>query len=189
MWKMTDVTWHVTCDHNCDDDDDNQLFLSEYIGCNKYFLSIWLQPITQLFSLLIWYIDSKQYPYFKWDVFINYVSIFCLLLGMLTLVFKTVDNVVSVWFEVLLLLFQFVNFTNIMSQNIPSHKKEAEFALAALMEIPSQYKATIGLDILGYSCTFLYSGLWFCCTKISILPCMFCFGNYWTEILANTDQI
>nr|GEW68737.1 hypothetical protein [Tanacetum cinerariifolium] len=44
---------------------------------------------------------------------------------------------------------QFVNFTEIMSKNVPSNKKEAEFALTALMEIPSQYKATIELNLLG----------------------------------------
>eukprot|EP00262_Sarcandra_glabra_P006791 TRINITY_DN19350_c0_g1_i1.p1 TRINITY_DN19350_c0_g1~~TRINITY_DN19350_c0_g1_i1.p1 ORF type:complete len:392 (-),score=64.92 TRINITY_DN19350_c0_g1_i1:367-1542(-) len=38
--------------------------------------------------------------------------------------------------------FQFVNFTKIMSQNMEMSKKEAAFALAALMEIPFQYKAT-----------------------------------------------
>ncbi|KAI5443329.1 E3 ubiquitin-protein ligase RGLG2 [Lathyrus oleraceus] len=45
--------------------------------------------------------------------------------------------------------FQFVNFTEIMSKNIPPSRKEAAFALAALMEIPSQYKAAIELDLLG----------------------------------------
>ncbi|XP_047316260.1 E3 ubiquitin-protein ligase RGLG5-like [Impatiens glandulifera] len=45
--------------------------------------------------------------------------------------------------------FQFVNFTEIMSRNIDPLKKEAEFALAALMEIPSQYKATLELNLLG----------------------------------------
>ncbi|KAL6960516.1 E3 ubiquitin-protein ligase rglg2, partial [Sarracenia purpurea var. burkii] len=45
--------------------------------------------------------------------------------------------------------FQFVNFTGIMSKNAPQSRKETEFALAALMEIPSQYKATIELNILG----------------------------------------
>ncbi|KAG7985749.1 hypothetical protein I3843_03G042700 [Carya illinoinensis] len=45
--------------------------------------------------------------------------------------------------------FQFVNFTEIMSKNVAPPRKEAEFALAALMEIPSQYKATIELNILG----------------------------------------
>nr|CAB3479501.1 unnamed protein product [Digitaria exilis] len=40
---------------------------------------------------------------------------------------------------------QFVNFTGIMSTNMDMSKKEAAFALAALMEIPSQYKATQGL--------------------------------------------
>ncbi|GMH06801.1 hypothetical protein Nepgr_008641 [Nepenthes gracilis] len=45
--------------------------------------------------------------------------------------------------------FQFVNFTEIMSKNVNLSRKEAEFALAALMEIPSQYKATIELNLLG----------------------------------------
>ncbi|KAJ8447723.1 hypothetical protein Cgig2_015086 [Carnegiea gigantea] len=38
--------------------------------------------------------------------------------------------------------FQFVNFTKIMSENMDVQKKEAAFALAALMEIPYQYRAT-----------------------------------------------
>ncbi|KAM0871933.1 hypothetical protein ACQ4PT_039067 [Festuca glaucescens] len=41
--------------------------------------------------------------------------------------------------------FQFVNFTDIMSTSKDMSKKEAAFALAALMEIPTQYKATQGL--------------------------------------------
>ncbi|KAK9090279.1 hypothetical protein Sjap_023456 [Stephania japonica] len=41
--------------------------------------------------------------------------------------------------------FQFVNFTEIMLKNVPQSRKETEFALSALMEIPSQYKATIEL--------------------------------------------
>ncbi|GAV83961.1 Copine domain-containing protein/zf-C3HC4_3 domain-containing protein [Cephalotus follicularis] len=45
--------------------------------------------------------------------------------------------------------FQFVNFTEIMSKNVDRSRKEAEFALGALMEIPSQYKATLELNILG----------------------------------------
>ncbi|KAK4257010.1 hypothetical protein QN277_006657 [Acacia crassicarpa] len=45
--------------------------------------------------------------------------------------------------------FQFVNFTEIMSKNMDPSRKETEFALAALMEIPSQYKATLELNILG----------------------------------------
>lgn len=44
---------------------------------------------------------------------------------------------------------QFVNFTEIMSKNVAPSRKETEFALTALMEIPSQYKATIELNILG----------------------------------------
>lgn len=47
--------------------------------------------------------------------------------------------------------FQFVNFTEIMSKNVDTSRKETEFALSALMEIPSQYKATIELSILGQS--------------------------------------
>ncbi|KAH7566096.1 hypothetical protein ACOSP7_022356 [Xanthoceras sorbifolium] len=42
--------------------------------------------------------------------------------------------------------FQFVNFTKIMSENTDASKKEAEFALAALMEIPPQYKAALSLQ-------------------------------------------
>jgi len=45
---------------------------------------------------------------------------------------------------------QFVNFTEIMSRNISPSEKEAAFALAALMEIPFQYKATMEFGILGY---------------------------------------
>ncbi|CAL9766293.1 unnamed protein product [Musa acuminata subsp. burmannicoides] len=55
------------------------------------------------------------------------------------------DNIPSRAFD----NFQFVNFTEIMSRNIPASRKETEFALAALMEIPSQYKATIDLQLLG----------------------------------------
>ncbi|TXG56171.1 hypothetical protein EZV62_017484 [Acer yangbiense] len=46
--------------------------------------------------------------------------------------------------------FQFVNFTEIMSKNMDTSRKETEFALSALMEIPSQYKATIELGLLGH---------------------------------------
>ncbi|CAL9050553.1 unnamed protein product [Musa banksii] len=55
------------------------------------------------------------------------------------------DNIPSRAFD----NFQFVNFTEIMSRNISASRKETEFALAALMEIPSQYKATIDLQLLG----------------------------------------
>jgi len=44
---------------------------------------------------------------------------------------------------------QFVNFTEIMSMNVDASRQQAEFALAALMAVPSQYKATIELGILG----------------------------------------
>ncbi|KAL7138866.1 hypothetical protein ABFS83_09G011200 [Erythranthe nasuta] len=47
--------------------------------------------------------------------------------------------------------FQFVNFTEIMWKNMDRSRKEAEFALSALMEIPSQYKATLELNLLGVS--------------------------------------
>ncbi|MCL7021731.1 hypothetical protein MKW94_001205 [Papaver nudicaule] len=57
------------------------------------------------------------------------------------------DNIPSRAFD----NFQFVNFTEIMSRNIPISKKETDFALAALMEIPSQYKATLELQLLGRS--------------------------------------
>ncbi|KAL8142433.1 hypothetical protein V2J09_015465 [Rumex salicifolius] len=45
--------------------------------------------------------------------------------------------------------FQFVNFTEIMAKNVSETRKQTEFALSALMEIPSQYKATIELNLLG----------------------------------------
>ncbi|GAV90463.1 Copine domain-containing protein/zf-C3HC4_3 domain-containing protein [Cephalotus follicularis] len=45
--------------------------------------------------------------------------------------------------------FQFVNFTEIMSKNVDQSRKQTEFALAALMEIPFQYKATLELGLLG----------------------------------------
>ncbi|PIA37648.1 hypothetical protein AQUCO_03000299v1 [Aquilegia coerulea] len=46
--------------------------------------------------------------------------------------------------------FQFVNFTGIMSKNISHAEKEAAFALAALMEIPIQYKACMELGLLNH---------------------------------------
>lgn len=42
-----------------------------------------------------------------------------------------------------------MNFTKIMSRNVSPTQRETEFALAALMEIPSQHKATIELGLLG----------------------------------------
>eukprot|EP00246_Nothoceros_aenigmaticus_P000535 TRINITY_DN10800_c0_g1_i1.p1 TRINITY_DN10800_c0_g1~~TRINITY_DN10800_c0_g1_i1.p1 ORF type:complete len:449 (+),score=53.46 TRINITY_DN10800_c0_g1_i1:367-1713(+) len=55
------------------------------------------------------------------------------------------DNIPSRGFD----NFQFVNFTQIMAKNMPAAQKEALFALSALMEIPSQYKASIELKMLG----------------------------------------
>nr|XP_034906829.1 E3 ubiquitin-protein ligase RGLG4-like isoform X1 [Populus alba]XP_034906830.1 E3 ubiquitin-protein ligase RGLG4-like isoform X1 [Populus alba] len=47
--------------------------------------------------------------------------------------------------------FQFVNFTAIMSKNATISEKETAFALAALMEIPLQYKAAVEFGIIGRS--------------------------------------
>ncbi|XP_062158196.1 E3 ubiquitin-protein ligase RGLG4 isoform X2 [Alnus glutinosa] len=47
--------------------------------------------------------------------------------------------------------FQFVNFTEIMTKNSGPSSKETAFALAALMEMPLQYKAAIELGILGHA--------------------------------------
>ncbi|KAB2631509.1 E3 ubiquitin-protein ligase RGLG1-like [Pyrus ussuriensis x Pyrus communis] len=44
---------------------------------------------------------------------------------------------------------QFANFTDIMTKNVPPSKKEAEFARAVLMKVPSQYKATRNFSMLG----------------------------------------
>ncbi|CAH1420606.1 unnamed protein product [Lactuca virosa] len=55
------------------------------------------------------------------------------------------DNIPSREFD----NFQFVNFTEIMSKNVATIRKETEFALKALMEIPAQYIATLELNILG----------------------------------------
>lgn len=41
---------------------------------------------------------------------------------------------------------QFVNFSKIMSEHTETSKKESAFALAALMEIPVQYEATLTLQ-------------------------------------------
>ena len=54
-----------------------------------------------------------------------------------------------------LISMQFVNFTSIMESNSSPEEKEASFALAALMEVPLQYKASMELGILGYVCYFL----------------------------------
>ncbi|XP_057993086.1 E3 ubiquitin-protein ligase RGLG3-like [Hevea brasiliensis] len=43
--------------------------------------------------------------------------------------------------------FHFVNFTEIMSKNEETSRKEIEFALAALMKIPSQYSTTKYLNL------------------------------------------
>ncbi|KAA8531094.1 hypothetical protein F0562_005803 [Nyssa sinensis] len=44
---------------------------------------------------------------------------------------------------------KFVNFTKIMSENTDMSKKESAFALAALMEIPFQYRATQSHQFVG----------------------------------------
>ena len=48
-----------------------------------------------------------------------------------------------------------MNFTDIMSTSKDMSKKEAAFALAALMEIPTQYKATQGLRPSEYLLFFI----------------------------------
>jgi hypothetical protein len=55
---------------------------------------------------------------------------------------------------------QFVNFTQIMSRPIPASKKEAEFALSALMEIPEQFKAAMNLQLLGYFSCQTHTNFW-----------------------------
>ncbi|KAG6635046.1 hypothetical protein CIPAW_11G015400 [Carya illinoinensis] len=45
--------------------------------------------------------------------------------------------------------FQFVNFTEIMSWNMNQTEKEAEFSLAGLVKLPSQYRKIIELNLVG----------------------------------------
>ncbi|KAG7954393.1 hypothetical protein I3843_11G014500 [Carya illinoinensis] len=45
--------------------------------------------------------------------------------------------------------FQFVNFTEIMSRNMNQTEKEAEFSLAGLLKLPSQYRKIIELNLVG----------------------------------------
>lgn len=54
---------------------------------------------------------------------------------------------------------QFVNFTEIMSRNVPHLHNETSFALAALMEIPMQYRATLELHLLGYFLNLLLASV------------------------------
>ncbi|CAI9108750.1 OLC1v1008431C1 [Oldenlandia corymbosa var. corymbosa] len=50
--------------------------------------------------------------------------------------------------------FQFVNFTKVMSENKDMAKRETSFALAALMEVPFQYRAALNLPYKAKSgCT------------------------------------
>lgn len=44
--------------------------------------------------------------------------------------------------------FQFVEFNRVMAKSADPFVREAQFALAALMEIPSQYKAALELGLL-----------------------------------------
>lgn len=49
-----------------------------------------------------------------------------------------------------------------MSNNVNNVRRHADFCLAALMEIPSQYQATLELGILGYAftlCNLRFNGL------------------------------
>lgn len=65
---------------------------------------------------------------------------------------------------------QFVNFTQIMSRPIPASKKEAEFALSALMEIPEQFKAAMSLQLLGYF--LVHQSKPYSYLEIRIIPCL-----------------
>ncbi|KAF7141118.1 hypothetical protein RHSIM_Rhsim06G0099800 [Rhododendron simsii] len=63
---------------------------------------------------------------------------------------NTVDAIIKASeYPLLIILVGFVNFTEIMSKNVDPLRKQTEFAPSALMEIPSQYKATLELSIMG----------------------------------------
>lgn len=93
-----------------------------------------------IISLLVPLITSRQVSIAIW------IS-FCSILELVSFDFLLVNVLLRT--RVFFWLLQFVNFTEIMSKNMDRSRKEAEFALAALMEIPSQYKATLELNILG----------------------------------------
>lgn len=75
---------------------------------------------------------------------------------------------------------QFVNFTEIMSKKASSSEKEAAFALAALMEIPLQYKAAIELGLLGWvPCSILWVHFGDRFPKSNLVSLLnFLFGDY-----------
>ncbi|KAL0318607.1 UNVERIFIED_CONTAM: E3 ubiquitin-protein ligase RGLG2 [Sesamum angustifolium] len=63
------------------------------------------------------------------------------------------DNIPSRAFDNFQASYAVFSHDEIMSKNMDRSRKEAEFALSALMEIPSQYKATLELNILASSAT------------------------------------
>lgn len=89
-------------------------------------------------------IPARAFDNFQASICRRKIHLYCIILK-----FVLFLSFWSYYPKLLFFPFQFVNFTELMSKNLDRSRKEAAFALAALMEIPSQYKATLELNILG----------------------------------------
>lgn len=65
-----------------------------------------------------------------------------------------------------------------MSKNVNSARRQTDFALAALMEIPSQYQATLELGLLGYALTL---HIWDSSAFFVDLRMLFLISSWWSS--------